>query len=539
MSDIFIKILNMSITASYLILAVVILRLLLYKAPKWIRMVLWGLVGIRLVFPISIESVFSFLPDKNPIGIRSITDTVSVGMDGTLSGLSNFGESTVGDATGAVSQNTAGNHIEGIVDSVAGNIGMPITTILTIIWLVGIAVMLVYCMLSYVKLKRRVYDAILYQGGRTAIFQSEKVTSPFVLGFCKPRIYLPIHLEAEDMDFVIAHEKAHISRGDHWIKLIGFVILAVYWFHPLVWLSYLLMCRDIELACDEKVIKEMDMQSKKAYAQALVKCSAPYHRISACPLAFGEVGVKNRIMNVLHYKKPAFWIVLVSLVLCGVVAVGFLTNPKEQSVDENEVSPQQSEEIKEQEKKELEKKVQEKGELEKAEEALQNHTSDSHQVKVKGLTSPPTMTLQDSLSSTMNYYYVTSGTYSWNYRAENPEEMRSVEASGPFPTVAVKGQEKNWLKLTDYQGIDFASYLAGFEVDPDRISIKEYDLLELGDMEPEVLSETRMEDVYFLELRPRRIYEVTAEWDEEHLESNGFYGNAIYIFATDNDMEKI
>ena len=517
MSDIFVNIINMGITASYLIMAVVILRLLLYKAPKWIRMVLWGLVGIRLILPFSIESVFSFLPNKNPIGIGSMTDTVSVGMDGTLSGISNFGEATVGDAMGAVSQSAAGNN----VTDIAQNGGMSITTVLAIIWLVGVVAMLVYCIASYFKLKKRIYDAVIYRDGKREIFQSEKVTSPFVLGLLKPRVYLPYHLEASDMDFVIAHEKAHISRGDHWIKLIGFVILSVYWFHPLVWVSYLLMCRDIELACDERVIKEMDMKSKKAYAQALVKCSAPYHRISACPLAFGEVGVKKRIMNVLHYKKPAFWIILVSLILCGVVAVGFLTDPKKQSANEDDVLPQQSD---------AEEKREEK-------EPGQEDMSGSQKAAVKGLTSPPMMVLQDSLSSTMNYYYVTSGTYSWNYQTENPEEMRSVEASGPFPTIAVKGEEENWLKLVHYNGIDYASYLAGFEVEPDRISIKEYDLLDLGDMEPEILSETRMEDVYFLELRPRRIYEITAEWDEEHLESNGFYGSAIYIFATEDEKK--
>lgn len=526
MSDIFVNIINMGITASYLIMAVVILRLLLYKAPKWIRMVLWGLVGIRLILPFSIESVFSFLPNKNPIGIGSMTDTVSVGMDGTLSGISNFGEATVGDAMGAVSQSAASNN----VTDLAQNGGMSITTVLAIIWLVGVVAMLVYCIASYFKLKKRIYDAVIYRDGKREIFQSEKVTSPFVLGFLKPRVYLPYYLEASDMDFVIAHEKAHISRGDHWIKLIGFVILSVYWFHPLVWVSYLLMCRDIELACDERVIKEMDMREKKLYAQALVKCSAPYHRISACPLSFGEVGVKKRIMNVLHYKKPAFWIILVSLVLCGVVAVGFLTDPKKQGVTENYILPEQSEELEEQGKIELKKDAQEKGE-----EALKNHKSDSQQAKVKGLTSPPTMTLQDSLSSTLNSYVVTSGTYSWNYQTENPEEMKSVEASGSFPTVAVKGQEEKWLKLVDYNGIDYALYHAGFEVDPDRISIKEYDLLELGNMEPEVLSETSIEKNYILELRPRRIYEVTAEWDEKHLESNGFYGSAIYIFATDDD----
>lgn len=530
MTDVFIKILNMGMTASYLILVVIVLRFLLYKVPKWIRMILWGLVGIRLIVTISIESVFSFLPAKDPIGIGETTNTVFGGMSGTFTGFSGFGK-----VTGAVSQNVVGNNMTDMVVGSVQNGGMSITTVLAMIWIAGFTFMLVYCIVSYVKLKKRLYDAVLYQSGKTTIFQSDKVASPFVLGFLKPHIYMPFHLEVEDMDFVIAHEKAHIARGDHWIKMIGFVILAVYWFHPLVWISYLLMCRDIEFACDEKVIKEMDMKSKKAYAQTLVKCSVPYRRICACPLAFGEVGVKRRIMNVLHYKKPAFWIILVSLVLCGVVAVGFLTDPKKQGVTEDNILPEQSEGPEEQGKTELEKEMQEMGELEKAEETLQNHTSDSQQVKVKGLSSPPTMTLQDSLSSTMNYYCVSSGTYSWNYRAENPEEMRSVEASGPFPTIAVKGQKENWLKLVDYHGIDFASYLAGFEVDPDRISIKEYDLLDLGNMEPEVLSEYTMEEVYFLELRPRRIYEVTAEWDEEHLESNGFYGSAIYIFATDNE----
>ena len=195
----------------------------------------------------------------------------------------------------------------------------------SIVWLFGIAVMLVYTAISYILLRRKVATAVLLQN---RIYQSENVPSPFVLGILKPRIYLPFQLDAQSLNHVVAHEISHIRRRDHWWKPLGFLLLALHWFNPLIWVGYILLCRDIELACDEKVIKELDNENRASYTEALVACSIHRRAIAACPLAFGEVGVKERVKSVMNYKKPAFWIVVAAIVSCIVVAVCFLTNPK-------------------------------------------------------------------------------------------------------------------------------------------------------------------------------------------------------------------
>ncbi len=640
MANFFLEIVNMSITASYLIVAVIVLRLVLAKAPKWIRGILWGLVGIRLVVPFSFESMFSLLPGKSPIPTGTVQSTAT----GTDAGAPSV-MLDINTSAGAAPQSTdmAGTFVP--VEEAAQTASVSWTDILSIVWLVGMIVMLAYCIISYLRLKQRVVDAVIYSGDLCAdchkekafekrgkkylIYQSEKVASPFVLGFFKPGIYMPFQMTAEDMECVIAHEKAHIARKDHWIKPIAFLLLSFYWFNPLVWVAYILLCRDIELACDEKVIKEMGENHKKAYSKALLKCSAPGRMISACPLAFGEVGVKKRIVNVLNYKKPAFWIILVSLLVCVVVAVCFMTKPKEKTIpyiNDGSVEWENVSEIiiysdgyygrtleeplvitdEEDLKKILEATLDTDGykEVDDGErlEGLgaifidyQNGTiismysepnygmisdtmqttgatcyyvprdlydtvidilkeeydremllqtgqlpnSDVEDIPSESFTSvqllkkPPTLTMQDALSSAMNFTYVESGTYEWSYPTGNPNEMTTINASGAFPTVAVKGKEDEWIEVSDYNNIDYAPYMLNWGIDPDRIRVKEYDLLDLGDMEPLVLDEYTLEDVYFLELRPRRIYEVIAQWDEGS-NGNGFYGEATYIFATDN-----
>lgn len=157
----------------------------------------------------------------------------------------------------------------------------------------------------------------------------DRIDTPFILGVFRPRIYLPSNMSEQDVTYVLAHEQAHIKRHDHWWKPLGFALLTIYWFHPILWIAYVLLCRDIELACDEKVIKEMGIDIKKPYSDALINCSIPRRAITACPLAFGEVGVKERVKTVLNYKKPAFWIVLIAVIACVIVAVCFLTNPKD------------------------------------------------------------------------------------------------------------------------------------------------------------------------------------------------------------------
>lgn len=530
MANFFLEIVNMSIMASYLIVAVIVLRLVLTKAPKWIRGILWGLVGIRLVVPFSFESMFSLLPGKSPIPADTLQSTATGTDVGTPPVMPDFSTSA-----GAAPQSTDVAGTFAPVEETLQTGGVFWTDILAIVWLVGMIVMLAYCIISYLRLKRRMADAVIYNGGlcvdgckedasekrrkKCAIYQSEKVTSPFVLGFFKPRIYVPFQMTEKDMECVIAHEKAHIARKDHWIKPIAFILLSFYWFNPLVWVAYILLCRDIELACDEKVIKEMGENHKKAYSEALLKCSAPGRMISACPLAFGEVGVKKRIVNVLNYKKPAFWIILVSLLLCVVVAVCFMTKPKTEGeknspVEESSQAETESEQM-------------------PAEQATSEPSLFDDMPVVGILKEPPTLTMQDALSSAINFTYVESGTYGWTYPTGNPDEMITIEACGAFPTVAVKGKEDEWIEVRDYNGIDYAPYMLSWGIDPDRIRVVEYDLLDLGDMEPLVLDEYTLENVYFLELRPRRIYEVIAQWDEGS-NGNGFYGEASYIFATDN-----
>lgn len=311
MENIFLTFFNLSINAGWVVLAVVLLRFLLKKAPKWVHCVLWSIVGIRLVLPFSLESVFSLLPSKQfiaPSALYEISPTVD---------------------SGFVSVNEVINPvISGALASSAENSVNPlqvITIIAAYLWIIGIIVMCLYTLYTYVSLKRKVGTATKLTD---SIYQSENVPSPFILGVVRPKIYLPYNIGEKAREYVIAHEKAHLKRKDHLIKPLAFLLLSLYWFNPLLWLAYILLCRDIELACDEKVVKEYAKEECKEYSYALLSCSINRKRIAACPLAFGEVGVKDRVKNVLNYKKPAFWIILVGILVCIVTAVCFLTVPK-------------------------------------------------------------------------------------------------------------------------------------------------------------------------------------------------------------------
>ena len=309
MSGFFLSIVNMSISASWIVLAVLLLRLLLKKAPKWITVLLWGIVAIRLICPFSIESVMSLIPSA-----ETITKAPNAPRPHFESGVTII-DNQVNDYLG-------GHYYEGVTRPTGHFV--DITTILAIVWLVGIVVLLTYTIISYFRVKNKIGTAVLL---RDNIYQSENVVSPFVLGIIKPKIYLPFNMNEQDMEHVIAHENAHIHRKDHWWKPFGFLVLTLHWFNPLMWLGYVLLCRDIELACDEKVVKEFNNEQKADYSQALLTCSVNRRIIAACPLAFGEVGVKNRVKSVLNYKKPAFWIILIAIVASVVFAVCFLTNP--------------------------------------------------------------------------------------------------------------------------------------------------------------------------------------------------------------------
>ena len=191
--------------------------------------------------------------------------------------------------------------------------------------------LLLYTMVSTLQLRHRVREAVRLRGN---IYQSERIDSPFVLGTVRPKIYLPYHMDSRDRQHVIAHEQAHLRRGDQLWKPLGFLLLTIHWFNPVMWLSYVLLCRDIELACDEKVIKELGCEQRADYMQALVSCSVNRRRIAACPLAFGEIGVKERVKSVMLYKKPTFWVILLVVIACVVLAVCFLTDPVDSKTEQ-------------------------------------------------------------------------------------------------------------------------------------------------------------------------------------------------------------
>ena len=310
MSELFLKIVNMSISASWVVVAVLALRFCLKKAPKWVNVLLWGIVAARMVFPFSIESVLSLVPSA-----ETISPTIMM-------------EQSPSVQTGVPALNHVINPvISGSFTPAPGASANPLQIwipVLAGIWLFGIVALFLYSAVSYCRLRRKVCEAVIL---RDNIYQSENVCSPFVLGIIRPKIYLPYHMDSREVGHVIAHEQTHIRRKDHWWKPLGFLLLTIHWFNPLMWLSYVLLCRDIELACDEKVIGKMGNAQRADYTQALVACSVDRRLIAACPLAFGEIGVKERVKSVMNYKKPAFWIVLASVIVCAVIAVCFLTNP--------------------------------------------------------------------------------------------------------------------------------------------------------------------------------------------------------------------
>ena len=316
MTELFLNIVNRSISAGWLVLAVLLLRLLLKKAPKWANVLLWGIVAVRLLCPFSMESALSLIPSAEtiPSGIMlDPTPTVRTGIPAINSAVNPVIQQSLAPAPFA-----SANPLQIWIPICAG------------IWVIGAALLLAYAAISYLRLRRNVRTAVLLGDN---LFRCESVPSPFVLGVIKPKIYLPLHLDAMALKPVIAHEQAHIRRKDHWWKLLGFLLLVIHWFNPLLWLAYGLLCRDIELACDETVIRELDNQQRADYSQALLACSTRHRSIAACPLAFGEVGVKERVKSVLTYRKPAFWVILLAVVVCLITAVCFLTNPKQTSFD--------------------------------------------------------------------------------------------------------------------------------------------------------------------------------------------------------------
>ena len=313
MAEIFQKALNMSIAAGWLILAVIALRLLLRRAPKRFRLLLWAVVGLRLALPWSIESALSLIPSAQtfPEGIMLERAPVLDTGISALNGAINPGFTAAFTPELGVSAN-------------------PLQVLLPIaaaFWMLGAAAMLLWALVSWLRLRKRVREAVRLEEN---VYECE-IASPFVLGLFRPRIYLPFSLENGERELVLAHERAHITAGDHIIKPLGWLLLAAHWYNPLVWIAYALFCRDIELACDERVVRGLSLSDRADYSQALLDLSRPRGGVRACPLAFGESSVKGRVKSVLSYKKPAFWLVLLAVVVCVGAAVCFLTDPKEEA----------------------------------------------------------------------------------------------------------------------------------------------------------------------------------------------------------------
>lgn len=295
MREIFMGILNLSIVSSFVILAVLILRLLLKKAPKAIRYVLWAMVGLRLAVPYSVESNLSIIPNAQDIDGNNISSTTYIS-SGELSG------------TLPVSTTQSADIFE----------------ILGYVWIAGVALMLLYMAISLIIVHFMVRVRVKLKDN---IYQCDHIHSPFVIGMFRPKIYINSALSDNDSKYIIAHEQMHITHRDHVTKPLAFVLLCVYWFNPLCWLSYFLFTKDIELFCDESVIKTLDKEEKKEYSSVLLKCSSKKNIVTACPLAFSENDTKHRVKNILSYKKPAFYIIIISVILCVVVFLLFMTNP--------------------------------------------------------------------------------------------------------------------------------------------------------------------------------------------------------------------
>ena len=322
MTDLFLQTVNLSYRVSFLILAILLLRLVLKKAPKWISVALWGIAAVRLLLPFSLESIFSMVPSRDLVTPEIMLDPTPTIQSGIP---------VVNDVINPIIQQSFAPNPGTSMNPL--QLWIPVAAIL---WLAGFAAMVLYTLISYWRLKRTVSDGVEVRAG---IYRSRNVPSPFVLGLLRPRIYLPEGISKDDEPFVIAHEEAHIRRRDHWWKPFGFLLLSIHWFNPLMWLGYIFLCRDIELACDEKVIDALGEEVKADYSQALLNCSVSRKRIAACPLAFGEVGVKQRIKSVLHYKKPAFWILIAAIIISIIAAVCFLTDPVKTSPENPSTAP--------------------------------------------------------------------------------------------------------------------------------------------------------------------------------------------------------
>ncbi|MBQ6067845.1 MAG: hypothetical protein IJK89_13625 [Clostridia bacterium] len=313
MTTLFLTLLNMSVTAGVTALAVMLARAAFKKLPKWLTCLLWVPVGLRLALPFTWESALSLIPRASTVRetVGQFTETA--------------GTASPAPVAGSTEYFAVSNFIPPTPVSVPAAKPFDWLSLFTAIWLAGAAAMLCYLIVSALLLKRRVGACVETEPG---VFVADGLASPFVLGVFRPKIYLPPSLDAAQREMILAHERAHLKRRDHLIKPLAFLLLSVYWFNPVLWVAYALLCRDIELACDERVIRDMDREDRAFYSRTLLDCGRQRKSIAACPVAFGEVGVKERVKNVLNYKKPAFWIILIAVIAGIALAVCFLTDPK-------------------------------------------------------------------------------------------------------------------------------------------------------------------------------------------------------------------
>jgi beta-lactamase regulating signal transducer with metallopeptidase domain len=310
MGKIFLTVLNMSFTASYVILFVILVRLMLKKAPRVISYVLWGVVAFRLIIPSSFESMFSIMP-RNTNAVPIPHDIIYQQNPQINSGIEVL-DSFVNNSLPAPIIGASVNPLQIYVEIGA------------YLWVLGIIALLVYSLVSILILKRQLKNAELIEQN---IFEAKNLKTPFVLGLIRPKIYLPDRLNATERNYILLHEQTHIRRKDHIIKILAFLTLSIHWFNPLVWIAFMLMSTDMELSCDEKVLKEMNEDIKKPYANSLLSLATGRYIFNGNPLAFGEGNVKGRIKNVLNYKKPRFWVVVIAAIIAVAIGVGLLANP--------------------------------------------------------------------------------------------------------------------------------------------------------------------------------------------------------------------
>ena len=316
MSDVFLRVCNLALTAGWVALLVMAAHLLLRRAPRRVSCLLWALVGLRLVLPRSFPYFFSMIPSTAPLP----ADIAIAPVPQIDSGIA---------AVDRVVNPVLSEHLAPAV----GDSVNPMQILLAIgayVWLLGVAAMLIWAAVSYLRIRRQVRISLQRQGN---VYLCDDIDTPFILGILRPRIYLPSTLSEQAADYVIAHERAHLRRLDHIWKPLGFLLLSIYWFHPLLWIAYIWLCRDIEAACDERVIHDMDGGDRKHYSEALLNCSVRGKLLSACPLAFGEVGVKARVRAVLNYKKPAFWLLVAAVILSVFLTLGLLSDPWQTPTD--------------------------------------------------------------------------------------------------------------------------------------------------------------------------------------------------------------